>query len=121
MVLSSPQDLKDDRSDEEEEDSVTDNEEESTKNGSKNGCGSSKHLLNSSHQQPPPAPPPAAISTPFLTQPTGQNLSQKAYERLIDLLLATGPGKKPSLQERQKLHNMTKCVNGPLSEQSLNV
>lgn len=50
MVLSSPQDLKDDRSDEEEEDSVTDNEEESTKNGSKNGCGSSKHLLNSSHQ-----------------------------------------------------------------------
>lgn len=35
---------------------------------------------------------------------------------MIDLLLASGPGKKPSLEGREKLHNMTKCVNDPLLE-----
>lgn len=34
---------------------------------------------------------------------------------MIDLLLATGPGKKPSLEGRGILRNMTKCVNDPLS------
>lgn len=33
---------------------------------------------------------------------------------MIDLLLATGPGKKPSLEGREKLCSMTKCVNDPL-------
>lgn len=35
---------------------------------------------------------------------------------MIDLLLATGPGKKPSLEGREKLCNMAKRVNDPLSE-----
>lgn len=38
------------------------------------------------------------------------------WETVIDLLLATGPGKKPGLEGREKLHNMTKCVNDLLSE-----
>ena len=40
---------------------------------------------------------------------------------MIDLLLATGPGKKPSLEGREKLHNMTKCVNDPRSDSLLSV
>lgn len=42
--------------------------------------------------------------------------SKGLWETVIDLLLATGPGKKPSLEGREKLHSMTKCVNDPLSE-----
>lgn len=42
--------------------------------------------------------------------------SKGLWETVIDLLLASGPGKKPSLEGREKLHNMTKCVNDPLLE-----
>lgn len=42
--------------------------------------------------------------------------SKGLWKTVIDLLLASGPGKKPSLEGREKLHNMTKCVNDPLSE-----
>lgn len=40
---------------------------------------------------------------------------------MIDLLLATGSGEKPSLEGREKLHNVTKCVNDPRSESLLSV